>query len=179
MVDCSRSYGNQGCNGGLYDYAFDYAYYYNLEDETDYPYKAQDLSCRYSKSYGQVYATKYRNVKPDSKDNIKRALQDGPVSVSVQANQDSFMHYTGGILTANACPGSRLDHAILAVGWDTDAFGEDYLIVKNSWGTSWGEKGYIRMQIGDGYYGSACGVLDDDTIPYTDLALMQFLISIV
>ena len=57
------------------------------------------------------------------------------------------MHYTGGIVTRNSCPGTRLDHAILAVGWGNDSYGVPYLIVKNSWGTRWGESGYIRLEI--------------------------------
>ena len=74
------------------------------------------------------------------------------------------MHYSSGILSINECDGYRLDHAILAVGWDTDG-SKEYLIVKNSWGTKWGESGYVRLQVksNDG----ACGVLQDDTIPFT------------
>ena len=70
------------------------------------------------------------------------------------------MHYTGGVVTWNECKGSRynLDHAILAVGWDTNSYG-DYLIVKNSWGTKWGENGYIRLQINEQSNDGACGVL--------------------
>lgn len=76
------------------------------------------------------------------------------------------MHYSGGILSIDECYGSQLDHAILAVGWGTES-GVDYLIVKNSWGTNWGEYGYIRMEVTDSY-GGACGVLKDDSIPYTN-----------
>ena len=75
------------------------------------------------------------------------------------------MYYSGGILTVHACQGKRLDHAITAVGWGTDGV-MDYLIVRNSWGTSWGEKGYIRMQITKN--NGACGVLDDPAQPYTN-----------
>jgi len=76
------------------------------------------------------------------------------------------MHYGGGVLQAGACPGTRLDHAILAVGW-ANAGGQDYAIVKNSWGAGWGESGYIRMQISGTNIG-ACGVLLDPTLPYTN-----------
>ena len=89
---------------------------------------------------------------------MKAALAIGPVAVAVNANQDAFMDYDGGIVTVNQCTGStyNLDHAILAVGWGTDRYGE-HLIVKNSWGSGWGESGYIRLQMKEN--DGACGVL--------------------
>ena len=59
------------------------------------------------------------------------------------------MRYSGGVVTKTACPGTRLDHAILAVGWGYDSQNYPYLIVKNSWGTSWGDSGYIYLEIVD------------------------------
>ena len=154
-----------GCNGGLYDYAFDYAYYNALETESDYPYRGVDGYCQYSSSRGKVNANTYSKVRRGSVSSMKGALKQGPVSISVQANQNSFMYYNGGILEYSSCRGARLDHAILAVGVGNDG-GDEYLIVKNSWGPSWGENGYIRLSITGGY--GACGCLDDDTIPYTN-----------
>jgi len=75
------------------------------------------------------------------------------------------MGYKSGIVLSTDCPGGSLDHAILAVGWGTDATHGDYLIVKNSWGKSWGEQGYIKLQVTEGKQG-ACGVLLDSTIPF-------------
>ena len=146
LVDCSRWYGNQGCNGGLYDYAFKYAKSNPLETESDYPYTGYDGYCQYKSSRAKVAVKSYTNVSPRREQSMKSALEHGPVSVSVQADQDTFMNYSSGILTVNKCLGHRLDHAILAVGWGSEN-GVDYLIVKNSWGTSWGESGYIRMEI--------------------------------
>ena len=57
------------------------------------------------------------------------------------------MNYGGGVVTNSQCHGTRLDHAILAVGWNTDNYGRDYLIVKNSWGTRWGDAGYIYLEM--------------------------------
>jgi len=76
---------------------------------------------------------------------MKGALNKGPVSVSVQADQDAFMDYEvtsqgAPVLTAESCPGTDLDHAILAVGYGVASDGKtEYLIVKNSWGTKWGD----------------------------------------
>lgn len=165
LVDCSRSYGNYGCNGGLYDYAFNYAYYNALETEANYPYDARDEQCKYNKNYAKIFSRNYQNVRHNSNAAIKSYLAEGPVSVSVQANQAKFMNHGAGILTWNECSGTRLDHAITAVGWGNQA-GTDYLIVRNSWGSIWGEGGYGKLEINDSY--SACGVLMDPTQPYTN-----------
>lgn len=80
------------------------------------------------------------------------------------------MFYSGGILTADRCPNTNLDHAITAVGWGTDK-GSDYLIVRNSWGTGWGEKGYIRMEFDTEdkkTFTGACGVLLEPSQPETN-----------
>lgn len=74
LVDCSRNYGNLGCNGGLYDYAFDYAYYDALEEESDYPYNGYDGYCRASKSYEKIFANSYSNVAHRSTSQMKAAL---------------------------------------------------------------------------------------------------------
>lgn len=82
---------------------------------------------------------------------MRAALTKGPVSVHVEADQPVFSHYSGGIITDASC-GTNLDHAIVAVGYNAD---EDYLIVKNSWGTAWGESGYVRISTKS----NICGVL--------------------
>lgn len=75
------------------------------------------------------------------------------------------MYYTSGIVSVKSCKKANLDHAILGVGWGSEG-GVDYLIVKNSWGVSWGESGYVRLEI-DNKKG-ACGSLDDNAIPFTN-----------
>jgi len=64
------------------------------------------------------------------------------------------MNYTGGIITSPYC-GTQLDHAVLAVGYGTE-YGQDYFLVRNSWGSSWGEAGYVRIGITEGY--GICGI---------------------
>lgn len=87
---------------------------------------------------------------------LKEALEQGPVSVSVAAYNDVWKNYKSGIIT-EGCEG-KLDHAVVAVGWG-NMFGIDYWILRNSWGTSWGENGYIRVaDFGENGPG-LCGVL--------------------
>jgi C1A family cysteine protease len=85
------------------------------------------------------------------------AIAKGPVSVTIDASQTVFHQYSGGIISGTAC-GTSLDHAVAAVGFGTDAeTGLDYYLVRNSWGTSWGEGGYFRVaREGDGY--GVCGI---------------------
>merc|ERR1719182_334244 len=94
---------------------------------------------------------------------LEAAVAQQPVSVAIEADQAVFQHYTGGILTNDAC-GSNLDHGVLAVGFGTDN-GQKYWKVKNSWGTVFGEQGYIRIAKGTSESGGECGIRKDASYP--------------
>ena len=153
FVDCDDQCA--GCQGGLARLAFDYAQTHPVELESDYPYKAANQQCTSDATKGRAKNTAYTLVTPSSMDQLVAALNNGPVSVSVAAGNNYFRLYTGGVLNNPAC-GKALDHAIVAVGYGTDAdTNTPYYIVRNSWGTKWGEAGYIRMArvAGDGQCG--------------------------
>ena len=135
LVDCSRSYGNQGCNGGWMDSAFDYVKEHGLTITTSYPYVARDQACKIDS--GDYKVTSYADV--PGCDNLLNALTDRPVSVAVDASVWSA--YRSGILSN--C-NKNVNHGVLLVGV-TDG----YWKVKNSWGAGWGEKGFIRLGLGD------------------------------
>jgi len=86
---------------------------------------------------------------------MKAGLAIGPLSVSIEADQFCFQMYSSGVFTNTKC-GTTLDHAVLVVGWGTDATDGDYWIMKNSWATTWGEAGYMKVQVVDG--AGLCGI---------------------
>ena len=102
-------------------------------------------------------------------DNIMTALDIKPTSVSVRASSLVFQTYAGGVLTSSLC-GWSINHAIMAVGYNADAQ-EPYYIVRNSWGASWGQGGYIQLgvtQSGPGVCGINQYVAYPMTQPWTE-----------
>lgn len=96
---------------------------------------------------------------------IQSAIMVKPVSVAVEANQRAFQQYSSGVITANC--GTAVDHAILAVGWGRHPIYGNYWIVENSWGTSWGENGYVLIGMSDTVSAGICGINQDVYYPLT------------
>jgi len=146
LVDCSDKYGNQGCDGGLMDQAFQYIQDFGEETEKSYPYKAIDQDCMYKKSLVVANDTGFTDVTSGSEDDLQSAVATvGPISVAIDADHDSFQLYKSGVYNEKDCSSTELDHGVLAVGYGTQDATTDFWIVKNSWGTDWGMKGYILM----------------------------------
>jgi C1A family cysteine protease len=159
LVDCGGAYGNLGCNGGLMDRAFKYAEANGLCSEKDYPYTAKNGNCNKAGCTAQPYTklTGYKDV-TTNENSLGAAVDIGPVSVAIEADQQGFQLYKGGVFSG-VC-GQNLDHGVLTVGYGTDT-GQDYWKVKNSWGTSWGEQGYIRMIRNK----DECGIANEPSYP--------------
>jgi len=157
LVDCSTSFGNQGCNGGLMDQAFEYIEQTAQCYEADYPYTATDGTCQ-TTCTRQVKITGFTDVTPNDENQLAAAVAQQPVSVAVEADGADWQFYSGGIIS-DAC-GTNLDHGVIAVGYGTDG-STPYWIVRNSWGASWGEAGYVRLQRGT----NECGIAMDPSYP--------------
>jgi cathepsin L len=165
LVDCSSSTGDQGCNGGLMDDAFQWIINNKgLCSEASYPYTAATGTCQTTCTViGGQGITGFTDVTAGSEDALLAAIVLNPVSVAIEADQQGFQFYSGGVF-AGAC-GTALDHGVLAVGYGTDstqpAGSQDYYIVKNSWGNTWGEAGYIRLVRGI----NQCGISNAASYP--------------
>jgi C1A family cysteine protease len=143
LVDCSTAQGNMGCNGGLMDYAFTYLESNAIETEASYPYTGRDGKCTYETSKGVDVVVSFTDVPANDPAQLQAAAAQQPVSVAIEADRMVFQMYTGGIIKSTQC-GTNLDHGVLVVGYGTDA-GQDYWLLKNSWGPSWGEQGFFRI----------------------------------
>jgi cathepsin L len=171
LVDCAGiRYGNMGCNGGLQDSA--YKYYeagYDAMLESNYEYTSgggdDSTKCLYDASQAtNVTVSKYVDVTPSSPSQMMAALNTQPLAVAIEADKMVFQTYHSGVMTSSKC-GTTLDHAVLVVGYGNED-GQDYWLVKNSWNTTWGDQGYIKL--GRTSTDGICGVQIDPNQPTTN-----------
>jgi C1A family cysteine protease len=162
FVDCDKS--SHGCNGGWQSNAFKYAEGHAQDLEKDYVYTARTGTCQDSKFKGVVSVKSYATVPAGSVAQLKAAIAKQPVSVTVEADKSVFQSYKSGVLDSAAC-GTSLDHAITAVGYGVEN-GKQYYLVRNSWGASWGDKGYIKIAAVDGK--GICGIQQVSVYPSTN-----------
>merc|ERR1712080_509308 len=125
----------------------------NIASESSYPYTARDGSCKssFTTAIPRGGVTGYTDVSSSS-NSLQSALNSNPVSVAVEADQSAFQSYSGGIVSSGC--GTNLDHGVLAVGYDSS---QGYFLVKNSWGKSWGDAGYLKISTS----GNVCGIHSD------------------
>ena len=155
-MDCSRAQGNHGCNGGLPSWAFDYIKVKKITNEQEYPYVARDQACKASQTKTRYPLTQYKTLSQSEANvvSLAKQIKIQPVSVGIWAGKD-FVDYKSGVYTADPSCGDKLNHGVLAVGYNTNAE-VPFFIVKNSWGQNWGMSGYVHMAIGKGR--GTCGI---------------------
>ncbi|XP_062224716.1 senescence-specific cysteine protease SAG39-like [Phragmites australis] len=165
LVDCDVNGMDQGCEGGEMDDAFQFIIDNGgLTTETNYPYTASDGSCNSNKESNEAASIKgYEDVPVNDEESLRKAVANQPVSVAVDGGDSHFRFYKGGILSG-AC-GTELDHGIAAVGYGVASDGTKYWLMKNSWGTSWGEDGYIRMERDVSDQEGMCGLAMQPSYP--------------
>jgi len=164
LIDCAYGFNNFGCDGGLPSQAFEYIRFNGgLDTEYSYPYVGKDGTCKFSSdSVGATVSHVFNITYQDEAQLLYAVGLIGPVSIAYEVIDD-FMLYTSGVYSSNDCSTSPDDvnHAVLAVGYNTDQTSGDYWIVKNSWGIDWGIDGYFYIARGQ----NMCGLADCASFP--------------
>lgn len=172
LIDCTlNAYNpntrktNLGCNGGWPETAFDYIKTNGVVEESHYPYRQKEGTCQSSAlaNRPKVKISGYRNIGYGDELTLKKAVAKiGPVAVGIDAGQPGFSSYSSGIYRSSTCVSSRVNHAVIVVGYGTE-YGRDYWLVKNSWGTNWGMNGFIKMARNQN---NMCGIVSLATYAY-------------
>ena len=135
-----------------------------LTTEANYPYTGADGTCSAQKEASHVAKiTGYEVVPANNEKALLKAVANQPVAVSIDASGYDFQLYSSGVFDS-AC-GTDLDHGVAAVGYGTTSDGTKYWLVKNSWGTSWGDNGYIMMARDVKAKEGLCGIAMDASYP--------------
>merc|ERR1711990_309352 len=151
LVDCSKKEHNLGCMGGLMDNAFKYVIdNHGIDTEASYPYNATTgKTCKFSNSSIGTTISSFTDIPRNSEMDLQKASATvGPISVGIDAHLPSFHFYKSGVYHDNKCSSVHLDHGVLVVGYGNEK-NKDYWLVKNSWGETWGDKGYIKIKRSD------------------------------
>jgi len=158
IVDCDTI--DQGCNGGWPYDAYQYVISAGGQDtEASYPYAGIDQTCQFKPADVAAKLSSWEYVtRTQSETQIQQyVLSNSPVSVCVDA--ETWQYYTGGVVTAASC-GTSIDHCVQVTGWSVQS-GATAWNVRNSWGTSWGNNGYLYVQFGT----NACAIAEVVTVP--------------
>jgi len=158
LVDCSKA--NHGCNGGLMTMAFKYvAKIGGICSEDEYQYTAKDGQCKECESVEGTDIKDCHEIESGDSEGLIYSLSNQPISVGIQADTPAFQHYGGGVFTDTKCYTGQIDHGVLLVAYDKGT-----MTIKNSWGASWGDKGYITIARTDDDVG-ICGVYTSASFP--------------
>ncbi len=163
LMDCETEH-SSACKTGYTSHAITYVAQNGIQLETDYPYTAKNgSSCQFDQTKAIKVQGRYSYITPLSADKIKAALVNSPVSVLIQADEEIYQHYKSGVLTKGC--GAKLDHSVLLVGYK-EIDGQEAFIIKNSWGPTWGQEGYVYLGTDETENGGkgVCGILSQPMI---------------
>jgi C1A family cysteine protease len=168
LVDCATgvSYGSHGCNGGQMEGAFKFVIENGQCSLSSYPYTSgvskTGGTCQKCSPVADISSCS--DVKPNDQLSLKAAVAQQPVAVAIEADTRYFQSYASGVLTSSSC-GTTLDHGVLVVGYGTEN-GQDYWNIKNSWGTTWGDQGYVKIARSSSTNDPGiCGIAMDPSFP--------------
>ncbi|XP_018024660.1 procathepsin L [Hyalella azteca] len=164
LLDCVNTPNVRGCNGGVMDDAFVYIKNNGgIDTEESYPYEGQKGECRYRPEYRAATDAGFEDLPDGDEAALQRAVAfNGPVAAGVDATHADFQFYSDGVYKNENCTKEFLNHGVLVVGYGTTDEGEDFWLIKNSWGEEWGEGGYYRLARNAN---NMCGVTSEASFP--------------
>jgi len=164
LVDCSNAEGNEGCNGGWMDQAYQYVIdNHGVDTEDAYPYTGTQGKCHFDANSIGATVKAFFDVKHGDEEALRQAAgSKGPVAVAIDASSMLFQFYRGGVYNVPWCSTTDLDHGVLVVGYGTQFQGKKFWMVKNSWGQGWGIYGYIMMTRDKS---NQCGIATNASLP--------------
>ncbi|MBA0776428.1 hypothetical protein Gotri_011424 [Gossypium trilobum] len=155
LLDCSTNGGNQGCKGGWMMNAFDYiSQNQGITSEESYPYQQMQETCD-TQIKEVATISGYQMVPKNDQEALLKAVKNQPVSVALEGHGRDFQFYSG---VFKGDYGNSLTHAVTIVGYGTSEEGLNYFFIKNSWGETWGENGYMKIQRNVNMKGGVCGI---------------------
>lgn len=163
LVDCAKNGGNDGCNGGYMNEAFTYVIQNKgIDSEESYPYEAKDNDCRFNEKTIGATLTDFVRLPSGNEEILKEVVATiGPVATAIDTSDEHYRSFKSGVFNIDKCSSERLTHGVLIVGYGTEE-GNDYWLVKNSYGKSWGLDGYIKMARNKQNH---CGIATDASYP--------------
>jgi hypothetical protein len=173
LMDCSDKYGNMACNGGIMDHGFDYAIDNGMCSYKEDPYQGKSDSCNIN-CKKVAFFSECVDISSGNQLDLKAAVAQQPVSIAIEADTSVFQFYSGGVLDSYKC-GTDLDHGVLIVGYGNEK-GIDYWLVKNSWGSSWGDNGYIKIKRSNSTDDiGICGIASSPSYPVSKIKSDKYL----
>ncbi|KAE8573296.1 digestive cysteine proteinase 1 [Halyomorpha halys] len=170
VLDCVNAPVDTGhCRVGWMDTAFEYILNNGIDTEESYPYEAEIKECRFDAANVGATITGYADLPSGDEKVLKTAVATvGPVSVAIDSMDGNFQHYQSGVYYSENCQNTedKLDHALLIIGYGKEN-GQPYWLVKNSWGTTWGEDGFAKIARNKDNH---CGIATKPSYPVIDSA---------
>ncbi|GLT29564.1 hypothetical protein SLA2020_044220 [Shorea laevis] len=155
LVDCVKE--NQGCRGGWMTTAFEYIRdNQGIASEESYLYEARDGTCQAENAKAAASISSFEKVPSSDEEALLKAVSQQPVSITIEGAGNYFKSYESGVFTGYC--GNQPTHAVTLVGYGTTEDGTKYWLIRNSWGESWGENGYMKIQRDAGVSGGLCGL---------------------